>query len=390
MKKLFPALALALLVSCSKSEDVTPTPQPEKPQTEQGSAPSPEQPSGGSDQPSTPGADSPTSPTEEPPGSTGSEASPRPTDYYMGLRGYASWRVTPEVYYEQFPLEMLSLEHNQAFFTAEYLSRFVDFFASMPEGQHFYRLTADDIKHMKIHDIAYDRGFITFYTGFAGVKSTVQSRLELRPEQYYARRITLDDERIASLYMRGVYERLDVFVGQLLRYDTDRYAAELVEGSQYAQDSDNKLSWRMRLTQKGTERELATVELTTSAFRSLNTLGESLMISSSYELVNKLKQYIGSRTTEAEIATRLGKTISLWMPYAQILYRGERLSWRDRILSLESGESNLLDLYLQNPSFELVSARLLERDLILTVRLANANDVTLDQVTYTFTAYGVK
>ncbi len=399
MRHLLIILSVALLVACSKREDAIQTP-PVTPPTETQPTPDPDKKPTPDPAPGEGG--DPAKPGEQPnpeggdPAPGGEQPTPstpiRPTEYNMGWRSYAAWRVSADKYYEAFDLEALWLKGNAGTFTARYLAQFVDFFSSDVEGKNYYRFTEADIQQVQIYDIHFDEAhdLITFYTGYNGVRSQKPTSLVFRRADYYARRVSVRKDFAREHYIRGVYEHLGVFAGQMLEFDRKLYVAELIEDSRQISGAENDvLRYRVRLKAQAGDRELATVEVEASGFRSLNTLGKHLVVASTIDLKDKLASYL-TRYKEGDVIGPLSYGIGAWIRRAKFDYRGEPLGWSGNVLSTGGGVSEYLDLYLDNPTFELVSAHLSGGDLTLKIRLSQAGGVAISGVELPLIVKGVK
>lgn len=66
---------------------------------------------------------------------------------------------------------------------------------------------------------------------------------------FYDRKIKINEDFVASHYMRGIYEELGGFIGNLLNYDDEKYNLELA-GSKNKDESNNSLGFSIRVTDK--------------------------------------------------------------------------------------------------------------------------------------------
>ncbi|WP_152570510.1 hypothetical protein [Porphyromonas cangingivalis] len=321
----------------------------------------------------------------------------RPSDSEIGIRAYATWKVKGEELFKTFDLDPLYINNKTEMYDTEYLARFVSFISSNTQGQQ-YILTAEDMKHVKIIDLRYDRAkeSITFKIGYKGFSSSSYATLPLRPMDYYDHKVSIVENFAPQKYMRGVFMHLGLYSGHMLSYDHDKYVVELSDNGHQGDDNNNALWLTVSLRDKDSDRELATLRKEVNNFKPLTELKKDIDISSSATLDETLKKKLKGDFTEGkDMSDKLKSGIMNWIKQAQFSYKGEALDYYTKgmndIISCGSGITQENgDLYLENPRFELVSAVIQDAKLRVTVRLTFANEVAVEGVTFVFVAHGFR
>ena len=179
----------------------------------------------------------------------------KPDNHNMALRARVRWKpqfasapeATPIAFDELYRLKQIDK------FTAEYLSQWVEFSSSNPDGQT-YIYTDEDIAKTQISEVNYNGTQITFvitYNGTQGV-NTQKGRPALYFDRnaFYKRKVTLDWANTKQFYMQGVYENLESFYGNAIhmKIDDERvFAVELVANSKGFDSSSNLINCKLPL-----------------------------------------------------------------------------------------------------------------------------------------------
>lgn len=311
----------------------------------------------------------------------------RPSDYNMGARSYAKWRVSEDEYYKDFDLETLILNGNTDKYTAEYMAKFVSFFSSDINGEQ-YMFTAEDLKKVKIHDIKFvnSQDVVTFTISYKDVKSKTATSLPIRNEEYYARKLTVNKDFVSTVYMRGVYEHVSVFLGSIINYDRNVYAVELQSPtSKERNDNSNTISLLLSVKHQKTDRVLAeNVRVAIEGFKSLNALAQEMKIAHSHDMLTYFKTKMKD-VVSGDVKHKLKDLEKVFMPKALYTVRTQELKFEQNKI-VGHGERSMLDVYLENPRFELEYAvlKLESFDLLLKVKLVGVNDISLDNVSFEF------
>lgn len=333
----------------------------------------------------------------------------RPDDQVIAKRMQAEWSVAPEVYLQGIDLESLYLDGKTEKFTTETLSPYVRFYSSSVSGEQ-YVLTAEETKSIQIKEVKYTSneisgtGELTFKTVYKGVSSNSALTLPLNRNAYYAQKVKLNPNFAKSLYMRGVYEYLSVYIGDILDYDKNRYAALLKEDSKQAKNGSNSLSFTVELHRQGVnaDRVIATLTFDVTGFKPLETLKQDIFMSQDSEFIQVMSDKLKRRPQGTDLVTYLNTGLDNWMTKSKWVFKypgnPQDLAWSK--VRINGSEYNLLsgsgstyagrDVYLLSPKFQVVSAELNGTTLKGTVELISANDVSLSGVTFPFTVLSLK
>lgn len=333
----------------------------------------------------------------------------RPDDQVIAKRMQAEWSVAPEVYLQGIDLESLYLDGKTEKFTTETLSPYVRFYSSSVSGEQ-YVLTTEEVKGIQIKDVKYTSneisgtGELTFKTVYKGVSSNSALTLPLNRNAYYAQKVKLSPNFAKSLYMRGVYEYLSVYIGDILDYDKNKYAALLKEDSKQAKNGSNSLSFTVELHRQGVnaDRVIATLTFDVTGFKPLEMLKQDIFMSQDSEFIRVMSDKIKRRPQGVDLVTHLNTGLDNWMTQSRwaFKYPGnvQDLAWSK--VRINGSEYNLLsgsgstyagrDVYLLSPKFRVTSAELSGTTLKGTVELISANDVSLSGVTFPFTVLSLK
>lgn len=371
MKKILLAISFSSFVLSCSSDDYTPaTPkETEKPKEEAVVPNKPDEPKADD------GNENPENTGDEENGDNTNSVVGKPDDFHMGNRSYASWKEDVD-YIGGFDIETLLSGADNQKYDAAYFSQFIKIFSSSPNGNNFYTFQAEDFKDVEIKDLKFDigRNVITFKTSYKGVKSEITSSLKFDLANFYDRKIKINEDFVASHYMRGIYEELGGFIGNLLNYDDEKYNLELA-GSKNKDESNNSLGFSIRVTDKK-DKYITTVYKNISGFRPLSSLQEELSIAPTYELREKIKEKIDRNKRNISLLELLKPSVNEWMKSADFYLNNTDLEWRGDHYSARG----FLDLYIGSPRFELILATKEDNWLILKVKVVQINEVPTDLV----------
>lgn len=371
MKKILLAISLSSFVLSCSSDDYTPaTPkETEKPKEEAVVPNKPDEPKADD------GNENPENTGDEENGDNANSVVGKPDDFHMGNRSYASWKEDVD-YIGGFDIETLLSGADNQKYDAAYFSQFIKIFSSSPNGNNFYTFQAEDFKDVEIKDLKFDigRNVITFKTSYKGVKSEITSSLKFDLANFYDRKIKINEDFVASHYMRGIYEELGGFIGNLLNYDDEKYNLELA-GSKNKDESNNSLGFSIRVTDKK-DKYITTVYKNISGFKPLSSLQEELSIAPTYELREKIKEKIDRNKRNISLLELLKPSVNEWMKSADFYFNNTDLEWRGDHYSARG----FLDLYIGSPRFELILATKEDNWLILKVKVVQINEVPTDLV----------
>lgn len=314
------------------------------------------------------------------------------TSYEIGSRGYAQWSVDPSVYLKDFNLDKLLLDKDPAFFSVEYLKKFVNFYASSTGGQHRL-LTPEEVNGISIKDIAFGaNNTITFRTEYQSIKSSVVSSLEFDKETHYGMKITLNGDFISKRYMRGVFNRLGEFVQGLLDYDRTHYAA-ILDADSYEDNHSNSIGLNVQFQNVKNGELITNLHKNISGFKPLSDLKNELLLVSS----SSLEDYMKSKSLTTKTADKrnefLKATIATWIKKLQFsISRNKgiyKLEWNDQYTALY-GNGEIRDVYLEHPSFTVVSSSIDGNILKLSLQLTAVNGESLSNLNYDIEVRNIK
>lgn len=307
------------------------------------------------------------------------------SDYEIGTRTYAQWNVAKEVYLKDFDLDQLLLYNNTAFYTVDYLKKYVLFSASTVNGEH-RQLTDEELGKLTIKDLkfGYDN-VITFKTEYASLQSKVESRLDLSKQEYYGLKVKVNESFAKGLYMRGVYEEFALYVQGLLDYDRNIFAAEL-EQDLTKSEEENSISFSIKLQTK-TGVDIVTLYKTAKGFKSLNNLKQDLLIASSADLETYLKsKNLGNKKDDTERKAYLQAVVQTWTQKLQYQIKKDekfyQLYWNDAKTALIGGVHASKDVYLERPIFDVVSSSISGSNLTVKLKLSSVNGKALTDVVF--------
>lgn len=376
--------ALTLLASCRKDEP-TPQPKPEDPKKEQPQPGQPQQPQ--PDEPKKP--EQPTEPKQPDTPKPDEPQQERPSDYTLAKRLQAAWSATPAQYLKALPFDAYYAEGKKEAIGLEQLLPLLQLTSSSVEGKT-YTLTEAERKELKLQSLSYQategsRGQFALVLSYKGVPSE-QLYLPFDRHAYFGQFVQLQSDFAPKHYLAGVYEYLDVYMGELLSYDRSKYAVQLISGSKQQSETSRSLSFRVQVTRIGTTGDdiLAVLSYEASGFKALSGLGSELTVVHKSELGTKLYSLAKGATDEASLLQRLKQRQGSWLreEYLQFGLKVSRslvdLTWDESKQVIYGGNEQrgaARDLWLKRPRFELRSAKQEGTKLYLQIALVSVGDL---------------
>lgn len=309
----------------------------------------------------------------------------KPETFHMANRAQVNWKKDINRYAE-LDFYQLIVKKNTAEFTAEKLSRILDFYASSTDGQP-YPFGPNDLKQTKLSDWSYSNGQLSVKFSYGSTTASKPLTLEFKSNEYYAHQVSLVAEFGKDKYMRGVAEYPQVFDGQAISYDANRYAVKSTKVT-HIDNSDNSFDLELQLTENDGQGDiLATFTKRISGFKPLKDLKKEMTAASTHQLGDKLKTYARTLPLNSEIAQELEQRIAIqnWIHLVQFSISSSHdegsypLAWESS--NLIGDVDHRKDLLLKDCRFTLTSAKLEEKqaskELHLTFKLAQANEVYL-------------
>ena len=371
-------LALGLTTACKSKED---TPKTERQtEVEKGKPEDPKQP------------EKPDAPEE------GKPSVPKPSDYHMAARMQVK-------VLEGKAIELLRTLQLEEFIwgkkadaiTLKDLLPYVQFYSSTPPGGDFYTLTSDDLQHLELVDLTYEResdynGSLTFKVRYKGIAGKDVLRIPISLRDYFKQKFELNESFPKGYYLGGMEHQFGVYWASLFKpYDEKKYV--LVPTEPRPDHSNNTLSFRgvVNLPRYNAENVLA-LDFELKGFKPLSALqGQLTFVTTSplnEYMLGRLQQLQKQKTlTDEHILQMLQSSVNTWIKKASpgIRYTsGGNLHWDgDNLLGELSGGHDTRDIYLARPRFSVLSTHFDKEDatLALDIELQSANNVALSGVT---------
>lgn len=325
----------------------------------------------------------------------------KPARFYMASRVNVTWKegvTSPESLPIPFD-EFYRLKKSDKL-TAEFLSQWVRFYSTSPDGSDLYDFTDEDIAKTALSEVRYDEGriyFIVTYDGLVG-KTAIREQPFIRFDKnlYYKNTVKTTKEP-QYFYMQGVYEHLESFYGNFLEFSDDKvFVAEIVPQSKNCNKSNNTITCTLSLTTyQNSNEELARFEYEFKGFKPLTDLKNEWSLSTTSELNSFMSKRFAS-AADGDVSEQMKRyAISNWIKLAKSFVKrdGQLLE-----LYVDKGRLNNVevdawipasrrvihaDIRLLAPHFEVISSKKQGKNLSLTIELTNANEISLSGVTAT-------
>ncbi len=317
-------------------------------------------------------------------GTPGPEVKPseRPTDFEIGSRAIASWKVPETTYLKALDLEVLR-EHPEKI-DQEQLKDLLQFKSSSVDGSIRYDFTAEDMKDVRLEDLSYDfwKGILSFNISYRNIGSKAPSKLDFPAADYYSLRLPVNKEYVSSHYMRGIYEYIGAFTGNVLKIEDERYMpGEII--SKGKDDHRNAMTFTFKVYDRIRNEEVIEITKDLSGFRTLADLASSMKIIPTHELLEAVKSAVTSagKYPEKSLLQVLRPKFSSqkWMEMMQYELDGKTLAHTGTAIT---GSGNRLDVYLERLRWYLKSADLTGDTLTMVILLESSNDVVLTDISY--------
>lgn len=323
---------------------------------------------------------------------------PKPSDYHMVTRMQVKvleGKATELL--RTLDLEEFIWGKKQDAITLKDLLPYVQFYSSTPPGGDFYTLASDDLQHLELVNLTYEResdnnGSLTFKVRYNGVAGRDVLRIPISLRDYFKQKFELNESFPKDYFLGGMEHQFGIYWASLFKpYDEKKYA--LVPTEPRADHSNNTLSFRgvVNLPRYNAENVL-TLDFELKGFKPLSALkGQLTFVTTSplneYMLGRLQQLQKQKRLTDEHILQMLQSSVDSWIKKASpgIRYTsGGNLHWDgDNLLGALSGGHDTRDIYLARPRFSVLSAHFDKEDatLALDIELQSANDVALSGVT---------
>lgn len=326
---------------------------------------------------------------------------PKPSDFHMASRMTVRWKVAETEALRTLPVEEFAWGGQTNAISLATLRPLVTFASSAPDGAS-YTLTEEDLKLLELTDLRYEEGalgadHLTFKVRYNGIAGSDKLSLSLSRYDYFRQKFEVDPAFAPQYYLGGVAQNFGVYSGSILKaYDREKYALVLSVDQVSASSNTLRVKAVVHLPRYRKE-DVQTLTFDVTGFKSLQTLGDNLILATSSELNDAIRtrlQRLRDRS-DAAILANLRQSLRNWLQLAQVGVRTDNgslgiLSWeRDgrRLVGNRNGGVDTRDVYLDEVHFELLSARLSEdrNTLELGLKFTGANEQALDGKTLSLT-----
>lgn len=324
----------------------------------------------------------------------------KPENYNMAIRAYVSWKSEYSKNPEQTAIafdELYRLKQTDKF-TAKYLSQWINFISSSPDGKNFYTYTAEDIEKTQLSEVKYENGSISFVITYDGIRGSDNYKdrptLMFDKNEFYKRKVTLNMNNTKQYYMQGVYQNLESFYANAINIENDDiFVAELVQNSKSYDKDANTINCKLSLiTFKDTDNELARFDLDLKGFKPLTDLKNEWILASKTDLNDYMSQRLAG-APDGNILEQVKKlSISNWIKMTQMFVLRNNTPLE---LYCDKGTLNNVqvdawmpvsrkvihsDILWLAPRFEVISAQKTGNRLNMKIALTYVNEVSLEDV----------
>lgn len=353
--------------------------------------------------------------TEEPENKPQLPTTPKPSDYYMSSRAQVKWKK--DVEQNQIDIDRIVRQGDTSFFTAKYLSRWVDFCSSTPNSSDFYLFSEEDMAHVQLRDIEYrklssDQLIISFNIEYKGYYVERNQRekafITLSLDTYYANKVAVRSEMVKHLYAYGAMKYSREYIEDFFSYDHDLYIVEQKDQTDVYMSNDDKMDIQLSIKDRQTEKVLAVFLKEITGFKSMKLLNDELTITPSERLWSNLSRDKRLRLApNGDVASLLKDRVRNWaigheaekVEKSELLFyyksQDDSSAQFDMFLLREQGTYNWvltpssrrvkhLHLCFYDPHFTLLSATKQNERVILKVSLSHINDSSFDGKTLVF------
>lgn len=328
----------------------------------------------------------------------------KPERYRVASSLQVKWNNNEEERYKNLDFESLILKKGTEKFTVDNLKDYVEFYATSYSSEK-YDLTPEDIEKLKVESIELKgRQFdstLEMKFSYDGFKSNNVVKLDFNRSKYYHHKVVVNKDFAKGKYMRGVYENLSLFMGDMISYDTNVYAAERnVNSMRNKSDFSNSLNFDFNLNYRDGDVNLVNLTKEITGFKPLSDLKQELQIYSSHDLLEYMKKKVSSSTPDGDVTSKIPAP-AVWIKHTQLSLKRDGISkniyWdksnnKDYPVEIITGghEKSMLDVYFERPTFNLISAVLKDGNLTLRVQLVHVNETSIEDAFYDIVVYKVK
>ena len=307
----------------------------------------------------------------------------RPSDYILGNRLVVEWKKGVD-YLAKLDLDEAIATGSAKSLSWEVLRPYLHLYSTHQDGR-VYQLTNEDLNDISLSSIKYisseySKDEITFVAKYKGISAQSKQALTFSKQDYFTKRIKPNSEFIKTKFVAGVYRNLALWGGNLFSYDESKYGVQVTDEGKSVSHSRDELSLMAKIILKKYSNVVTSkISFTLDGFKPLSSLRGKLVAIAQPELSDYFKRYEKVRFD----LDFLNKNFRAWRKHLEFgIKQGER-SWsellpkRDNSLILEGtnrGDVDLRDLYLENPVFEVIKAKLVGDDLIYTLQFRGVNE----------------
>lgn len=323
----------------------------------------------------------------------GQDKDKKTSDQTLATKATAKWSVQDkDLYVDSFELERYILGGTHLYervLSGFYWSRYVSFVSTDAEGKP-YTFTEEDIRSITVDEVKFDdlRDELSFYVKYKNVRSQERTTLKISNEKYYERKFVgnLNKGVISDLYMRGVYEHINDYVYKLSRsyLSATNYMVEVQASPQKMRDdAANTITLWFTIKHRNGTLLVKDLRVEIKGFKPLAGVAKELKIKSNKDVQAFVSQKADVLTSTDFTAALTPHTDELMSKFSYYV-RDNKLKRKGDALE---GEGDILDVYLANPKFELVSAKYnTTNKLIFTVKLVSINGVNIPNVMFEINA----
>lgn len=326
--------------------------------------------------------------------------SKKPEKYFMAKRGNMKWKEEFRSNPEKCPIafdELYRLKKTDKF-TAKYLSQWVDFYATNPEGTSYYVFSEEDIAKTEITNISYNDGLISLTINYDGITGKTnykeQPSLKFNKDAYYQQKVTLNRNNTKQYYMQGFYEYLESFYGNAIQVeDEETFLVELVRDSKTYDRGDNSVRCHFSLsTFTNPDVELARFEFRFDGFKPLTDLKKEWFLATRSELNEYMSKKLANAPDGDVMQQMKRMPVSNWIKLTQMGVRrdgGALELYCDKIRLNNIDVDAWIpvsrrvihsDILLAGPHFEVRAAEKKGKLLTIQVALIYVNETSLKDV----------
>ena len=312
------------------------------------------------------------------------------SDFEKGTRATVKWKVEKEMYFDRLNYE--DWVDTPEKLTMDHLKDLVQFHASSADGKIQYDFIEKDLPHVQLKEVTFDEsaGEISFNIYFKEIKSKSKATLPYSLRDYFLHRFKVDQAYVSQHGMRGIYEFIGGFTGQVMQGTDGRFVPGEVR-SKGKDDHRNSMTFTFMVFDKKKNREILEITRDLHGFRPVDEIVSELKIYPTHALLQSARDAVSSlgKKSEQDVFQMIKRKFlsQKWMLKTEYEYRSILLELTEKAIY---GQGDCLDVYLEDPRWLLKSAELKDKDLYLTVQLEAVNSLVLKEHVFHLVVKGVR